>query len=354
VFETTAPEILEASVLTEAFRLRFPSLLPGLILERGHPSSRKNAQPRQFRMRRGNRMDFQKVLAWLRHEAIQNAGPRRLARWIGRNWAHVTYAVHVEPTWLEVNHLDIPVADLPEAHDGYRIVQLSDFHAGKHVTKKYLDEAVDLAHLQKPDVLVLTGDFIHKGQQHVKEVAHCLGRLTAPHGVYAVLGNHDYSVRNALGYRRHKYLHQQIADALTEQGIRVLHNESLPLERAGEHIFLSGVADLWSRVCDPDKALAGLCPQTPRIVLAHNPCTIERLGSLRCDLMLSGHTHGGQVRLPGIGPVALGPKGRRYAAGLYRLGNSHLYVNKGVGFGLRLRYGVRPEVAVLTLRKHHG
>ncbi len=86
------------------------------------------------------------------------------------------------------------------------------------------------------------------------------------------------------------------------------------------------------------------------------PSRAPQGGDCQCpyDLMLSGHTHGGQVRLPGIGPVALGPKGRRYAAGLYQIGKSHLYVNKGVGFGLRLRYGVRPEVAVLTLRKHRG
>lgn len=295
-------------------------------------------------------MVLQNVMAWLRREATQNPGPGRLARWIGRGLARLTYAVHVEPTWLELNHLDIPVRSLPASHEGFRVVQMSDLHASKHVTSTYLNEAVDLAQAQNPDVLVLTGDYIHKGSRHVSEVAKVLGKLKAPHGVFAVLGNHDYSVRNSFGYRRYKNLHQEIADALSNQGIRVLHNETLPLVKEGQRIYLSGVADLWSRVCDPDQALAGLCPQTPRIVLAHNPCTIEHLGKHRCDLMLSGHTHGGQVKLPGIGPVALGPKGRRFAAGLYRHGPSYLYVNKGVGFGLRLRFNVRPEVAVLTLR----
>src|SRR5688572_497896 len=163
-------------------------------------------------------MVLQKVMAWLRREAVQNQGPARFARWVGRNWAHLTYAVHVEPTWLEVNLLDIPIVNLPSTHDGYRIVQMSDFHAGKHVTNKYLTEAVDLAQAQKPDVMVLTGDFIHKGSCHVKDVARCLGKLSAPHGVFAVLGNHDYSVRNAMGFRRYKHLHQHIADALTEHG----------------------------------------------------------------------------------------------------------------------------------------
>ncbi|MFO0967052.1 MAG: metallophosphoesterase [Gemmataceae bacterium] len=293
---------------------------------------------------------LQNVFAWLRREASQPAGAGRLARWIGRNWARWTYAVHVEPTWLEVNRHDIPIASLPDSHHGLRLVQMTDFHAGKHVTPKYLNEAVDAAMAEAADAVVLTGDYIHKGGRHVDDVARVLGRLHAPLGVYAVLGNHDYSVRNSLGYRRYKTLHQTVADALSNRGIRVLHNETLPLTRGDRHIFLSGVADLWSRVCDPHLALAGLCPNTPRIVLAHNPCTIERLGEHRCDLMLSGHTHGGQVKLPLVGPVALGPKGRRFAAGFYRHGKSTVYVNKGVGFGLKLRYGVRPEIAVFTLR----
>jgi predicted MPP superfamily phosphohydrolase len=114
-------------------------------------------------------------------------------------------------------------------------------------------------------------------------------------------------------------------------------------------VFLTGIEDLWSRVCDPDASFAGICTRTPRIVLAHNPLTVERIGEHRCDLMLSGHTHGGQVMLPGVGRLALGPRGRRFAAGLYQVGSSWLYVNKGIGFGLRIRYRVRPEVAVFTL-----
>jgi len=99
-----------------------------------------------------------------------------------------------------------------------------------------------------------------------------------------------------------------------------------------------------------DIAFAGLSPSIPRIVLAHNPRTVERLAGRRCDLMLSGHTHGGQVHLPGIGRPTLGKKARRFAAGMYQYRNTHIYVNKGVGFGFRFRYMVRPEVAVLNLR----
>jgi predicted MPP superfamily phosphohydrolase len=290
-----------------------------------------------------------KLVGWLRTEARQK-GRGRWARWIGRSWARVHYATRVEPTWLELNRHEVAVADLPAPFDGLRIVQLSDFHCSRNVTAAYLGEAVDLAGAQNGDVVVLTGDFVHKGFKYVSHVAAVLGRLSAPHGVYAVLGNHDFSVRNALGMRRYRHLHRAVTEALTAQGIRVLHNEAVMLARGEGRLYLAGVEDLWSRVCDLDRALTGLSPDVPRVVLAHNPCTIEHLDGRRCDLMLSGHTHGGQINLPGLGRVTLGPRGRRFAAGIYHYRNTSLYVNKGVGFGFRVRYGVRPEVAVLTLR----
>jgi predicted MPP superfamily phosphohydrolase len=294
-------------------------------------------------------MPLRKIVNWLRQPNARSSRQGRIARWVGKHWAHVTYARHVEPTWLELNEVDIPVRDLPAAFAGMRVVQMSDFHGSQHVSSAFLGEAVSLAQAQQGDVIVLTGDFIHKGFHHIDRVAQVLGQLRAPLGVYAVLGNHDFSVRNALGYRRHQHLHQSVADALVANGIRVLHNETAPLTRGAETLYLTGVDDLWSRVCDLERAFAGLSPTVPRVVLAHNPWTIAQMGAERCDLMLSGHTHGGQVKLPVIGPLALGPKGRRFAAGLYQVGESWLYVNKGVGFGFRVRYGVRPEVAVLKL-----
>ncbi|MBX9678306.1 MAG: metallophosphoesterase [Gemmataceae bacterium] len=286
---------------------------------------------------------------WLRQQPVPTTRPHNWARWVGRNWAHWTYATRIEPHWLELNRYTVPIRGLPPAFRNLHLVQMSDFHAGHHVPSAFLHEAVDLTHAQKPDVIVLTGDFIHKGYQHVERVAKDLSRLHAPMGVFAVLGNHDFSVRNALGMRRYRDLHQAVADSLTQHGIRLLRNETHPLERDGQKLYLTGIDDLWSRMMDLDRSFDGLCPNTPRVVLAHNPLTIEMLNGRRCDLMLSGHTHGGQVKLPGIGRLALGPKGRRFAAGMYRVGDSVLYVNKGVGCGLRIRYGVRPEVAVLTL-----
>jgi len=321
---------------------------------------------------------IKQVAGWCRAEHPSEKSRGRWARWIGRNWARFSYGYKVEPTWLELNQFHIGIADLPPEFAGFRIAQLTDFHCSRQVTPAYLHEAVRLAQAQKPDVIVLTGDFVHKGCRYVDRVAATLGRLSAPLGVYAVLGNHDFSVRNALGLRRYRYLHRRVARALEAQGIRVLRNEAVRLRRGSATMHLAGVEDLWSRCCDLDRALEGLCPSVPCIMLAHNPRTADQLQGRRCDLMLSGHTHGGQINWPGFGrPFIRGhrsfvaPKwaqrlmrdrdrlrgpspGRaspvRFAAGLYQVSQTQVYVNKGVGFGFRFRFGVRPEVAVMTLQ----
>jgi predicted MPP superfamily phosphohydrolase len=275
----------------------------------------------------------------------------RAANWIGRTWARLGYARRVEPIWLELNPHAIVIPDLPSAFAGFKIAQLSDMHGGRHMPDDYLPRAVDMALAEQPDIIALTGDFIHKGYRHIDEVAKVLGRLRASRGVFAVLGNHDFSVRNALGFRRHRGLHQAVADALQTEGIQVLRNQSLHIEKDDCKLYLAGVDDLWSRECDPQLALKDLCPHTPRIMLAHNPQTVHLLGAHRCDLMLSGHTHGGQINWPGLGRFFLGRKGRQFAAGLYRHRATDVYVNKGVGFGWRFRFGVRPEIAVFTLQR---
>jgi uncharacterized protein len=293
---------------------------------------------------------IQHMLGWLRSEARTGRARGRWARWIGRNWARVSYGYRVEPTWLELNRFEVSIKDLPAAFAGFRIAQLSDFHCSRQVTPGYLNEAVNLAQAQAPDLVVLTGDFIHRGYKYVHAVAKPLSRLSAPHGVFAVLGNHDFSVRNALGFRRYRHLHRAVAGALSAHGIRVLHNECVCLVRQDASMHLIGVEDLWSRVCDLDSAFASLSPSSPCVVLAHNPRTVEYLAGRRCDLMLSGHTHGGQVNLPGLGRPTLGRRTRRFAAGMYRHGRTQVYVNKGIGFGFRFRFGVRPEVALITLQ----
>lgn len=278
----------------------------------------------------------------------QRAARFRLARWVGRSLAHLSYAVLVEPTWLEVNHLQIPVAG-GAPHGRLRIVQLTDFHYQKRVPEKYIEHCVRSANAEQPDLVALTGDYIHKGARFVDRIAELLSHLKAPLGVFAVLGNHDHAVRNALGLRRYPTLHRKIAHSLERHGIRILHNELLTVDHAGGRYQISGVDDLWSRQCRPDLALERLDPALPHVMLAHHPRTIEMIGNHRCDLMLSGHTHGGQIHTHRFGSPTLGRKMKRYAAGLYSVADSHLYVNKGVGYGLKIRFNRRPEIAVFDL-----
>ena len=282
----------------------------------------------------------------------RGARSRRWARWLGRNWARLTHGRHFEPTWLQLTHHDIAIPALPAAFEGFRIVHLTDFHAGPHVPFALLREAVELANRQEPDLVALTGDFIHHGYRYIEQVAALVGTLAARRGVFAVLGNHDFSVRNALGLRRHRRLHEAMELALREVGVHVFRNRGLRLTEGGAHLHLAGVDDLWSGHCDVAAAFAEAAPLDPCVLLAHNPRTVERLDGRRCDLMLRGHTHGGQVNWPGLGRILLTRRGRRFAAGLYRFRQTFLYVNRGVGFGsFRFRFGARPEVALLRLRR---
>jgi predicted MPP superfamily phosphohydrolase len=274
----------------------------------------------------------------------------RIARFVGRNWARVGYAYHVEPTWLAVNRLELPVRGLPPALSGLKVAQLSDFHFGPHIPPGYLENAVARAAAERPDLIALTGDFIDRGPGYVSEAAHLFRGLKAPLGVYGVLGNHDFSVHTARGARKFAALDRAVSDALAAEGVTMLRNRGVRVEHNGAALHVAGVDDLWSGASDLDAAFAGACDDTPRVLLAHNPQTVEELGARRADLILSGHTHGGQINLPVLGRLLLNKKAKRWAAGLYPHESGHLYVNTGVGFGWRFRFGVRPELALFTLK----
>ncbi|MCS7167114.1 MAG: metallophosphoesterase [Gemmatales bacterium] len=271
-----------------------------------------------------------------------------LAYWVGRAWAYWRYARHVEPQWLEARQLQLVLANWPKALHGLRIVHLSDFHLSRRVPLSLVVEAVELANCYQPHIVALTGDFVHSGSKYVEQLADTLARLRAQIGIAAVLGNHDFAVRIRLGWSRPS-LSILVESALRQRGVRVLRNQAWPIEKNGTLLYVVGVDDLWSGLCDPQAAFGNVPNDAPCLLLAHHPQTIEQLKGRRAVLTLSGHTHGGQVNWPGLGPVFLSGKMRRWASGLYSHRNGLLYVNRGIGYGLRLRYGVRPEVAVFTL-----
>jgi predicted MPP superfamily phosphohydrolase len=251
------------------------------------------------------------------------------------------YANRIEPFWLEVRQQPGTVAGLPSSLDGLRIVQLADLHLGPWVPLDYLNRALALANRQSPDLIVLTGDYIQYRARYISPVYTAMARLHAPLGVYGVLGNHDQWEDADLVFTRREMKRAGIVD-LTNRGVLV--------RREGGALWLAGVADLWTGHPDLRQALAQVPPGTPVILLSHNPDFIEEQHDPRVSLMLAGHTHGGQVLLPLLGPIYVPSKyGAKYAAGLVRQGPTQVYITRGVGMIFPLRFRCRPEVTVLTL-----
>ena len=257
----------------------------------------------------------------------------------------VLWGVCVEPRRLEVHSQALVLDDWPRALSGLRIAAIADVHGGAPwIDAAALDRLVDTTNRQRPDLVVLLGDFvIHHvlgGRFMPPEiVAGHLGRLRAPLGVVAVLGNHDHGL-DAPRVRR----------ALEDRSIRVLQNQSLEREWGGRRLWLVGVDDVWLNRADIPAALRGVPSDAPTILLVHNPDVFPNVPP-RVALTLAGHTHGGQVSLPILGPpVVPSLYGQRYAAGHVVEGGRHLFVTTGVGTSiLPLRLGVAPEIALLSL-----
>lgn len=278
--------------------------------------------------------------------------PKRslITRLLGQSWARLSYGRFVEPFWLQTNEIDLRIPGLDPRLEGLRILHLTDFHLCRRIPASHIIRSIDRGKHLGCDLIALTGDFVHAGFRHVEEIAAIVSKLSAPLGVYAVLGNHDYSIRVYGGRPRHPLLAEAVEGALRQRGIIVLKNEHRMIEFRGAPIAMAGVCDLWSGEADLASTLRGISPDVPRIVMAHNPWTIDQAEGRRCDLMLSGHTHGGQIEFALLGTRLLDRFKNRLAAGLYYHDSGYLYVNKGIGYTVRFRFQVRPEVAVFRLR----
>ena len=256
--------------------------------------------------------------------------------------ASLAYVLLGEPWWLEVTHLDIPVFGLPPILDGLTIAHLSDFHHSAVVPLEYVRRAVDTANSLDADLMLLTGDYVTRSAGYIAPAAAELGRLHAPRGVYATLGNHDHWVDGPA-----------VAAALSSVGVRVLRNRSHPITGSDDSVWLVGVDDIWVDADDLPAALADVPPHAPRILLIHNADFMERpdVQAQRFDLVLAGHTHGGQVRLPGLGALVVPSRyGQKYAGGLVSLPNTPVYVSRGIGLiAPPVRFLCRPEIALIRL-----
>jgi predicted MPP superfamily phosphohydrolase len=252
------------------------------------------------------------------------------------------YARLVEPYNYLVTERDILIRNLPERFEGFRITQLTDVHHSRILGIDEVRRVVSLAQQTRPDVFVLTGDYTTSYRRFIEPCAEALSMLNAPEGVWAVLGNHDHYTDPELTRR-----------ALERNHINVLTNANTDLRRASDFIQLSGIDDWSWGGTDWLRAFDGLKATSPTILLSHQPIVLDFAETQKASLILSGHTHGGQINLPWLGaPARFATKDLRYAQGLFRRGDTQLYVSSGTGvIGLPVRLGVRPEIAVLRLRR---
>src|ERR1700716_2757324 len=244
-----------------------------------------------------------------------------------------------EPFMLAIERQQIYLRRLPRALDGLRVVHLSDLHFGPIVNPRHLERAIEAANDLRPDLIALTGDYISHDRIYAAPCAELVGRLRARHGVYAILGNHDHWTDAAL-----------IADLFRAEKIRVLLNEGLRVDLRGQSFWLAGVNDTMVVLEDLPLALAGSCDDELKLLLAHNPIILRRAARAGVDLVLSGHTHGGQVSLRSERSASGRPR-RRLLKGLARQGETQIYVTRGLGaVVLPVRFGCPPEVSLLELR----
>ncbi|MBM3288978.1 MAG: metallophosphoesterase [Candidatus Hydrogenedentes bacterium] len=261
------------------------------------------------------------------------------------------YSVLVEPQRLRVARYAISVRDLPPPMDGFRIVQISDTHYGPFVSIGYIRAAIHQANVLEGDLAILTGDYVHRTPLAIGPGVDVLKSVRARVGVVATLGNHD-----------HWEGADHVRAAFAEVGIPLIDNARRFLVRdgfrdgpvLGESICVGGVGDLWEDKADFARAVADAPDEMPRIVLAHNPDTAEHVPpGTRIDLMCSGHTHGGQVWVPGLGtPVTPSAYGQEYAGGLCFGPHCPVLVSRGVGMAVMpVRFGVPPEIVEVTLKR---
>jgi predicted MPP superfamily phosphohydrolase len=252
------------------------------------------------------------------------------------------YASLVEPYYYWISETDVFIRDLPERFENFRITQLTDIHHSRILGIDQVQRVVALAQQTKPDMFVLTGDYTTTYRRFIEPCAEALAELNAPEGVWAVLGNHDYYTDPELTTR-----------ALRRRRIAVLDNAHTTLQRGPDALQLSGIDDWSWNATDWTRAFSGLKQSTPTILLSHQPGVLDLEQTQNVALILSGHTHGGQVRLPGLGaPVRFATRELKYDRGLFQRGETQLYVSSGTGvIGLPLRLGARPEIAVLRLKR---
>lgn len=270
-------------------------------------------------------------------------------------------AISADATFIEPNHpvlkrLEIRLRRLPAAFDGFTIAQLSDFHYDEHFSVVPIKKSIEIVNELKPDLVVLTGDFVTcplfcDRREHARQAAAeladpcaaILSQLRAPKGCVAVIGNHDWNTNP-----------ERVIAILKSHGIPTLRNTSMTVEREGAHFWLCGADDAPDDG-DVKDTLRGIPSNECVVMLAHEPDSADLMVPYPVDFQLSGHSHGGQIRLPLIGAPYLPALARKYPYGLYKVGSMILYTNAGLGtIGPPMRWNCPPEITLFTLRSGIG
>ncbi len=258
-------------------------------------------------------------------------------------------ATLLAPNLPRIVRHDVALTRWPQRLDEFTIALLADFHYDPYFSVHPLRAAIPMVNDLHPDLILLGGDFVSmpivgdemKAALAAEPCARLLRELRAPQGVWAVLGNHDYGTDP-----------DHVARAVRAEGIHVLANESTPIERDGARAWLAGVDDVLAGAADLEKALRPIPAGEAVVVLAHEPDFADYTARFPVDLQLSGHSHGGQVRLPFLPPLYLPALAKKYYSGLRKVGPLTLYTNEGLGtVGVPVRFNCPPEITLLTLRQ---
>lgn len=343
LFAALAGVLLGAAAVLAAFARRLPEAVDRPVERRGEegaPASlpRHPLPPPRAALPRRRRC-FDPVKGWFRR--IESRASLFLARkvWPRVPGAHVPYE-RILRRGLAVGEAEVPLPGLPEPFEGLRILLATDVHTGPFLSRPGVDDLVSKLAAIECDLVVFGGDLASGRVEDFAPCADLFRRFRAPLGAFAVLGNHEYLTGDPEGMRR------EIAAA----GLELLANRSVALERGGAVLYLAGVDDLLLGSADLDAALRGIPRGAPAILVSHNPDVFFEAAGRGVPLVLSGHTHGGQIRIPGL-PVIVRMSRFRLDEGRYRQGDSELVVSRGLGaIGLPLRIACPPEAVLLTLR----
>jgi len=251
-----------------------------------------------------------------------------------------SYPIFIERNWVVINKYQIPIKGLPRNFSAFTIAQLTDIHFGFLVTERFIKKVVQMTNELHADVIVCTGDYVHKRNEveEIEKVWPLISKLKAKHGVHSILGNHD---------------HWADADRslyhLKRSGQNLRH-QTKSIEIGDQRIWLGGAGDLWEDELGIDKTFGNIPDSETKILLSHNPDSLDTDFKSKIDLCIAGHTHGGQVSIPFVGPPIVPVQNKIYTSGLIKTKKTSVFISRGIGWAiLPIRVNCYPEISVLEL-----